>query len=161
MNLSDAIQQSSGSDTCLCVTCQRLQTFFSVPRMYSPLLRQKLLLSKLKRITWNCYKSSWFSISRGSNRFYTHVTILISDPCEAGSFYSCTTRSCQPCDIGTFQPVWGQTSCWACPPNTTTDTTGSSSPTQCKHTQCVHHSRYDANCQQPGGHSYNCKLHTQ
>ena len=88
-------------------------------------------------------------------------TIHISDPCEAGSFYSCTTRSCQPCDIGTFQPVWGQTSCWACPPNTTTDTTGSSSPTQCKHTQCVHHSRYEANCQQPGGHSCNRKLHTQ
>ena len=46
-----------------------------------------------------------------------------------------------PCEAGTFQPVWGQTSCWTCPPNTTTDSVGAASPASCKHTACVHHSR--------------------
>ena len=64
-----------------------------------------------------------------------------SDPCEAGHYYSCSARACLPCDLGTFQPVWGQTSCWSCPPNTTTDSWASSSPAQCKQTQCVHTSR--------------------
>ena len=43
--------------------------------------------------------------------------------------------------VGTFQPQWGQTSCWSCPPNTTTDTWAASSPADCKQTQCLHHSR--------------------
>ena len=39
------------------------------------------------------------------------------------------------------QPQWGQTSCWPCPPNTTTDTSGRSSATECKASHCVHRSR--------------------
>lgn len=80
--------------------------------------------------------------TQSSKREYVYSTAcLVEDPCEAGNYYSCSARSCLPCDLGTFQPVWGQTSCWSCPPNTTTDQPGSSSPTQCKHTACVHHSR--------------------
>ena len=66
---------------------------------------------------------------------------LVEDPCEAGSYYSCPARTCLPCEPGSFQPVWGQTSCWPCPPNTTTDRAGAGSPAECKQRQCVHHSR--------------------
>ena len=42
--------------------------------------------------------------------------------------------------VGTFQPQWGQTSCWSCPPNTSTDSAGSRSVSSCKTSHCTHHS---------------------
>ena len=65
----------------------------------------------------------------------------ILDPCLAGSYYSCPARRCLACPPSSYQPQWGQTSCWPCPINTTTDSEGTSSPAGCKATRCVHRSR--------------------
>ena len=59
----------------------------------------------------------------------------------AGSYYSCPARRCLACPPSSYQPQWGQTSCWPCPVNTTTDSEGTSSPAGCKATHCVHRSR--------------------
>ena len=64
-----------------------------------------------------------------------------TDPCLAGSYYSCPARRCLACPPSSYQPQWGQTSCWPCPVNTTTDSEGTSSPAGCKATHCVHRSR--------------------
>ena len=97
-----------------------------------------------KVITVSCY-SNFISFNELSSQQYEMLFIKSflppSDPCEAGSYYSCSARTCLPCEVGTFQPVWGQTSCWSCPPNTTTDSVGAASPASCKHTACVHNSR--------------------
>ena len=66
--------------------------------------------------------------------------LSFTDPCNAGSYFSCSTRQCHPCMPGSYQPQWGQTSCWPCPLNTTTDWPGAVSPTQCKLTECVRRS---------------------
>jgi len=65
---------------------------------------------------------------------------LVQDPCNAGSYFSCITHKCHLCMPGSYQPQWGQTSCWPCPLNTTTDWPGAVSPTQCKLTECVRRS---------------------
>ena len=67
--------------------------------------------------------------------------LYFSDPCLAGSYYSCPARRCLSCPPSSYQPQWGQTSCWPCPVNTTTDSEGTSSPAGCKATHCVHRSR--------------------
>ena len=67
--------------------------------------------------------------------------IPFSDPCSAGFYYSCPARRCLACPPSSYQPQWGQTSCWPCPVNTTTDSEGTSSPAGCKATHCVHRSR--------------------
>ena len=67
--------------------------------------------------------------------------VPFSDPCSAGFYYSCPARRCLACPPSSYQPQWGQTSCWPCPVNTTTDSEGTSSPAGCKATHCVHRSR--------------------
>jgi len=72
---------------------------------------------------------------------YSYSTsCLVADSCTSGSYYSCAGRECRTCGVGFFQPQLGQTSCWPCPPNTTTDGPGTPSPAQCKQTDCVHRS---------------------
>jgi len=61
---------------------------------------------------------------------------LVTVPCESGYMYDCNTEECQLCPPGSYQPQWGQTSCWPCPANTTTDTPGSSSLDMCKSHTC-------------------------
>ena len=58
--------------------------------------------------------------------------LSFSVPCESGNYWKCDVSSCVACPQGFYQPQWGQTSCWPCPFNTTTDTEGASSPTECK-----------------------------
>ena len=58
--------------------------------------------------------------------------ISVSVPCESGNYWKCDVNTCVPCPQGFYQPQWGQTSCWPCPFNTTTDSEGSTSPTECK-----------------------------
>ena len=58
--------------------------------------------------------------------------IIVSVPCESGNYWKCDVNTCVPCPQGFYQPQWGQTSCWPCPFNTTTDSEGSTSPTECK-----------------------------
>ena len=53
-------------------------------------------------------------------------------PCESGYMYDCNTEECQLCPPGSYQPQWGQTSCWPCPANTTTDSPGASTLDMCK-----------------------------
>ena len=79
--------------------------------------------------------------SQQYGKLFSKSFLPLSDPCEAGSYYSCSARTCLACEVGTFQPVWGQTSCWSCPPNTTTDSVGAASPASCKHTARVHNPR--------------------
>ena len=57
---------------------------------------------------------------------------LFPVPCESGNYWKCDVSSCVACPQGFYQPQWGQTSCWPCPFNTTTDFEGASSPTECK-----------------------------
>ena len=57
---------------------------------------------------------------------------IFSVPCESGNYWKCDVSSCVACPQGFYQPQWGQTSCWPCPFNTTTDFEGASSPTECK-----------------------------
>merc|ERR1719150_943667 len=76
------------------------------------------------------------------DREFAYTTAcLVEDPCLAGSYYSCPARRCLACPPSSHQPQWGQTSCWPCPVNTTTDREGTSSPAGCKATNCVHRSR--------------------
>ncbi len=56
--------------------------------------------------------------------------------CEAGSFWKCELNECVACPRGFYQPQRGQTSCWACPHNTTTDFEGASEPGACKRGSC-------------------------
>ena len=67
--------------------------------------------------------------------------LSFSVPCESGNYWKCDVSSCVACPQGFYQPQWGQTSCWPCPFNTTTDFEGASSPTECKreHLQIVQH----------------------
>ena len=60
----------------------------------------------------------------------------ISVPCESGNYWKCDVSTCVACPQGFYQPQWGQTSCWPCPYNTTTDAEGSIAPTDCKRTKC-------------------------
>ena len=53
-------------------------------------------------------------------------------PCESGNYWKCDIDECTPCPPGFYQPQWGQTSCWPCPYNTTTDAEGATQPTDCK-----------------------------
>ena len=53
-------------------------------------------------------------------------------PCETGNYWKCDIDECTPCPQGFYQPQWGQTSCWPCPYNTTTDADGATQPTDCK-----------------------------
>ena len=62
---------------------------------------------------------------------YLYV-LLFTVPCESGNYWKCDVSSCVACPQGFYQPQWGQTSCWPCPFNTTTDFEGASSPTECK-----------------------------
>ena len=69
--------------------------------------------------------SGFFLLTILNNLFYVV-------PCESGNYWKCDVNTCVPCPQGFYQPQWGQTSCWPCPFNTTTDTEGSTSPTECK-----------------------------
>ena len=64
--------------------------------------------------------------------FVTSPLICVSVPCESGNYWKCDISECTPCPAGFYQPQWGQTSCWPCPYNTTTDAEGASQPTDCK-----------------------------
>eukprot|EP00094_Tigriopus_californicus_P002300 TCALIF_02220-PB protein Name:"Similar to scube2 Signal peptide, CUB and EGF-like domain-containing protein 2 (Danio rerio)" AED:0.03 eAED:0.03 QI:0/0.6/0.5/1/0.6/0.83/6/66/315 len=57
-------------------------------------------------------------------------------PCESGHYWKCDIGECAPCPLSFYQPQWGQTSCWPCPFNTTTDEEGSTQPTDCKRRKC-------------------------
>ena len=57
-------------------------------------------------------------------------------PCESGYMYDCNSGECQQCPGGSYQPQWGQTSCWPCPANTTTDQPGAASLDMCKSHSC-------------------------
>ena len=57
---------------------------------------------------------------------------LLAVPCESGNYWKCDIDECTPCPQGFYQPQWGQTSCWPCPYNTTTDADGATQPTDCK-----------------------------
>merc|ERR1712038_915068 len=61
---------------------------------------------------------------------------LVTIPCESGYMYDCNTGECQQCPHGSYQPQWGQTSCWPCPANTTTDQPGAASLDMCKSHSC-------------------------
>jgi len=61
---------------------------------------------------------------------------LVTVPCESGFMYDCNSGECQQCPHGSYQPQWGQTSCWPCPANTTTDGPGASSLDMCKSHAC-------------------------
>ena len=50
--------------------------------------------------------------------------------------YDCNSGECQQCPGGSYQPQWGQTSCWPCPANTTTDHPGAASLDMCKSHAC-------------------------
>ncbi|XP_023327715.1 signal peptide, CUB and EGF-like domain-containing protein 2 [Eurytemora carolleeae] len=52
-------------------------------------------------------------------------------------------RKCLLCPRDTYQNQWGQTACWPCPNRTHTDSTGCTSPQQCKLIECGKHSRPD------------------
>merc|ERR1719210_3068523 len=66
---------------------------------------------------------------------------LVTIPCESGYMYDCNTGECQQCPGGSYQPQWGQTSCWPCPANTTTDTPGAASLDMCKSHACPFYAR--------------------
>lgn len=72
----------------------------------------------------------------GQRGFAYTTPCLVTVPCEAGHLYDCSTSSCQRCPAGSYQPQWGQTACWPCPPNTTTDEAGSMGLQQCKRQEC-------------------------
>lgn len=75
--------------------------------------------------------------SSPTQRGFAYTTpCLVTVPCEAGHLYDCPSASCQPCPAGSYQPQWGQTACWPCPPNTTTDSTGGVGLEQCKRQDC-------------------------
>ncbi|MEE6498720.1 hypothetical protein FKM82_003214, partial [Ascaphus truei] len=56
--------------------------------------------------------------------------------CSPGHSYNTTTHRCIRCQVGTYQPEFGQSYCISCPGNTTTDFDGSTNITQCKNRQC-------------------------
>jgi len=66
---------------------------------------------------------------------------LVAVPCKAGEFYDCVYAECRPCPQGSYQPHWGQTSCWPCPANTTTDSQGASKLSDCKSQECPFYTR--------------------
>jgi len=75
--------------------------------------------------------------SSPTQRGFAYTTpCLVTVPCEAGHLYDCPSASCQPCPAGSYQPQWGQTACWPCPPNTTTDSPGGVGLEQCKRQDC-------------------------
>ena len=73
---------------------------------------------------------------KGEKRFICHVhrylSVYFAVPCESGNYWKCDVSTCVACPQGFYQPQWGQTSCWPCPFNTTTDFEGATSPTECK-----------------------------
>lgn len=80
--------------------------------------------------------------SKANNLGFAYTTpCLVSVPCDSGEFFDCIFGECRKCPKGTYQPHWGQTSCWPCPANTTTDTTGGSELTQCKRQDCPFYTR--------------------
>ena len=62
--------------------------------------------------------------------------MTVAVPCESGYMYDCNSGECQQCPGGSYQPQWGQTSCWPCPANTTTDRPGAASLDLCKSHSC-------------------------
>ena len=68
--------------------------------------------------------------------------LSFSVPCESGNYWKCDVSSCVACPQGFYQPQWGQTSCWPCPFNTTTDFEGASSPTECKREYYIPYQAY-------------------
>ncbi len=62
----------------------------------------------------------------------------MSVPCESGNYWKCDIGECTSCPLGYYQPQWGQTSCWPCPFNTTTDWVGATQPTDCKRKSVTH-----------------------
>lgn len=77
------------------------------------------------------------SATSPTQRGFAYTTpCLVTVPCEAGHLYDCPSASCQPCPAGSYQPQWGQTACWPCPPNTTTDSPGGVGLEQCKRQDC-------------------------
>ena len=64
------------------------------------------------------------------------VRHIVAVPCESGYMYDCNSGECQQCPGGSYQPQWGQTSCWPCPANTTTDLPGAASLDLCKSHSC-------------------------
>jgi len=74
--------------------------------------------------------------SGGPGGYAYTTSCLVKVPCESGNYWKCDVSTCVPCPAGFYQPQWGQTSCWPCPFNTTTDADGSTAPTDCKRTKC-------------------------
>lgn len=80
--------------------------------------------------------------NNNNNMGFAYTTpCLVAVPCESGLFFDCLTGQCRACPQGTYQPHWGQTSCWPCPTNTTTDTPGSSGLGDCKQHDCPFHTK--------------------
>jgi len=72
-----------------------------------------------------------------TQRGFAYTTpCLVTVPCEAGHLYDCPSSTCQACPAGSYQPQWGQTACWPCPPNTTTDGPGATGLPHCKRQDC-------------------------
>lgn len=77
------------------------------------------------------------STQRPSQLGFAYTTpCLVTVPCESGYMYDCNSGECQQCPGGSYQPQWGQTSCWPCPANTTTDLPGAASLDLCKSHSC-------------------------
>ena len=58
--------------------------------------------------------------------------ILISVICQPGDYYDNSTSTCVACPIGQFQNTTGQSSCFSCPTDTTTESEGSTRVGDCK-----------------------------
>lgn len=72
----------------------------------------------------------------GAGGYAYTTSCLVKVPCESGNYWKCDVSTCVSCPQGFYQPQWGQTSCWPCPFNTTTDYEGATSPTECKRHKC-------------------------
>ncbi|XP_055587381.1 sushi, von Willebrand factor type A, EGF and pentraxin domain-containing protein 1-like [Uranotaenia lowii] len=60
---------------------------------------------------------------------------LVCVQCPRGTYHNMLTNSCQPCPIGTFNEITGQSDCIHCPPNHSTRKPNSKHSSECK-AQC-------------------------
>ncbi|XP_063309108.1 signal peptide, CUB and EGF-like domain-containing protein 3 [Pelobates fuscus] len=56
--------------------------------------------------------------------------------CSPGHYYNITFHRCIRCTVGFYQPEFRQNFCISCPGNSSTDSDGSTSVTQCKNRHC-------------------------
>ena len=65
----------------------------------------------------------------------THSFIInsscVADVCTVGHFYNTSSRRCEPCGTGHYQPDTGQTSCFSCAIGKTTRTLTATKATEC------------------------------